>query len=90
MEVPARRICPSYAVAGLIWLPRYGKYSMAELCDFAIAAAYGEFDMRKILALVATSGSFAFALGLNCIPNVPNLFGDFGEQFSNLFNSIGG
>lgn len=46
--------------------------------------------MRKILALVAITGTFAFELGMNCIPNVPNLFGDFGEQFSNLFGALGG
>jgi hypothetical protein len=43
----------------------------------------------KILALAAISGSFVFELGYNCIPNVPNLFGDFGEQFSNLFAFLG-
>lgn len=45
---------------------------------------------RKFLALTALSGSFVLALGYNCIPNVPNLFGDFGEQFSNLFGALGG
>jgi hypothetical protein len=27
-------------------------------------------DMRKILALVTLTASFAFALGYNCIPNI--------------------
>jgi hypothetical protein len=40
--------------------------------------------MRKILALVAMTGSFAFALGMNCIPNVPNLFGGITGQLNGL------
>jgi hypothetical protein len=37
----------------------------------------------KLAALVLLSGSYMLALGMNCIPNVPNLFGNLG--LGNLF-----
>jgi hypothetical protein len=43
--------------------------------------------MRKVIALVAMSGSFVLALGLNCIPNVPNLFSGITGQLNALIGN---
>lgn len=39
---------------------------------------------RRVLALVALSGSFVLTLGYNCIPNVPNLFSGITDQIGGV------
>lgn len=40
--------------------------------------------MRKILALLLLSGSFALASGINCIPNVGSAFAGLQTQLNAL------